>query len=77
MSCSYIGNEICLKSTAIRCLNRRIEGRHLDIFLDVGQKKINHACTSEKEIYFIHHRREGLLFLAGTLVTTGQVAETM
>lgn len=38
------------------------------IFLDVGQKKINHLCQSEKETYFIHHRRDGLLFLAGALV---------
>lgn len=49
----------------------------MDIFLDVGQKKINHAWESEKEIYFIDHRREGLFFLAGALVPTGQVAETM
>lgn len=49
----------------------------MDIFLEVGQKKINHACESEKEIYFIDHRRERLLLLAGALVTTGQAAETM
>lgn len=49
----------------------------MDIFLDVSQKKANDAVKSEKKIYLIYCRREGLVFLTGTLVTTGQVAETV
>ena len=72
MSSSHVGNEIYLKSMEMRCLNSR---KTLG-YLSRSWPKKNPGQT-EKGTYFIHYRREGLLILAGTLVTTEQVAETM